>query len=970
MRAVMRGAALALLVVLNGCNCDKPNVNGGGGGGTGGDVGGGTGGDVGGGTGGDVGGGGGTGGSGGTGGMGGTGGTGGTGGGILAKDGGCGLNTCADAGAECGFVGDGCGPVLFCGSCAAPTTCGGGGVANKCGGNSGCVKRTCAGIGATCGPMSDGCGGLLNCGSCALPETCGGGGIASVCGLIGPNVTADGGAVAITCASAGAQCGVIGDGLGGIVTCGGCDAGLCGGGGIPYHCGGGNICVKRTCATADAGCGAVGDGCGGIFSCGSCTAPMTCGGGGQANHCGGGVFCVPRTCTQADATCGQVGDGCGGLIDGGCGTCATGTCGSGGVPNQCGTGGGACVARTCATADAGCGAVGNGCGAILNCGTCASGTCGGGGSPNQCGSPPPCVPKTCAQLNKNCGAVGDGCGGLIAGGCGTCTAPDICGGSGIPSVCGSNIPDGGAACVNLCQKQVACTTGTTTLTGTVYAPTDPALGYGSPDPIPNALVYVPNAPLQPLTLPDGGTPDGGPEVSCDQCSAGVSGSPLVTTYSAVDGTFTLSNVPCGAGVQVPVVIQLGKWRRQVTLSNLTCCAQNMMTADQSRLPRRQFEGSLNDNIPLIAVVTGSADGIENVLPKLGIDEDPVNGQYTVPSGKGRVRFYVDNGFNDPTLLSGGGTVPSAAQLYGDLNEMHEVRHDHHRLRRWRAADAPDERANLETYANRGGRVFASHFAYVWLYGTAVDPNGNNINSPISFTGTATWNPQAGNVPPKQDAYIDISFAQGRHLRRLGAGGGRPGDHLDARRAAHPHPQRASRLRRGHRAGAALGLRPPEHRLRRRDLHQPRLLVRQRHRQRLRRHGEVPQRLHQHQRRLQHRHLRRRRHRGRVRHRLDLRAQDLRAARLHLRRVRQRLRRHARLRLLRGRLHVRRHHHRPVRHGAGHPPPVHLQHAGDGGPRQPVRTRALQRLPRLQPQRRLLPGETAAPLTRRRRCSSS
>ena len=775
MRVVLSGAALALLVVLNGCQCPPTIVNAGGDGGTGGDVGGGggdtgggtggTGGDVGGGSGGDVGGGvGGSAGGGLGGGLGGGagGGTGGTGG-NLATDGGCGLVTCASAGATCGLIGDGCGLLLDCGSCTAPATCGGGGVANACGGNSGCVKRTCAGIGATCGPMSDGCGGLLNCGSCALPETCGGGGIASVCGQSGTNVTTDGGVQGTTCASANAQCGIIGDGLGGILNCGGCDAGLCGGGGVPYHCGGGNVCTRLTCATAGATCGAVGDGCGGILSCGSCAAPMTCGGGGQANQCGGGVFCTPRTCAQAGATCGAVGDGCGGLIDGGCGTCATGSCGASGVPNQCGTGGGACVAKTVAQLDAGCGLIGDGCGGLLDAGTCTTGTCGGGGQPNQCGAPPPCVPKTCAQLNKNCGAVGDGCGGLIAGGCGTCTAPDICGGAGIPSVCGSVIPDGGSACVNLCTKQAQCTTGTTTLVGTVYAPTDPSLGYGSPDPIPNALVYVPNAPLDPLTLPDGGTPDGGVEVSCDQCSAGVSGSPLVTTYSAVDGTFTLSNVPCGVGVNVPVVIQLGKWRRQVTLPNLTCCAQNSMTADQSRLPRRQFEGSLNDNIPLIAVVTGNADGIENVLPKLGIDQVVGDGQYTIPSGKGRVRFYVDNGFNNSTLLTGGGTIPPASQLYGNLNEL--LKYDmiiidcvgQENLR------TTTERANLEAYANRGGRVFASHFAYVWLFGFA-NVGGNCTSSSISFTGTATWAHTTCGMtvadPPNQDAYIDISFGKG------------------------------------------------------------------------------------------------------------------------------------------------------------------------------------------------------------------
>jgi hypothetical protein len=38
--------------------------------------------------------------------------------------------------------------------------------------------------GANCGTLADGCGGLLNCGACTAPDTCGGGGLANVCGSI------------------------------------------------------------------------------------------------------------------------------------------------------------------------------------------------------------------------------------------------------------------------------------------------------------------------------------------------------------------------------------------------------------------------------------------------------------------------------------------------------------------------------------------------------------------------------------------------------------------------------------------------------------------------------------------------------------------------------------------------------------------------------------------------------------------
>jgi hypothetical protein len=45
-----------------------------------------------------------------------------------------------------------------------------------------CTPLTCKAQGFNCGSAGDGCGGLLNCGTCVAPETCGGGGVAEVCG--------------------------------------------------------------------------------------------------------------------------------------------------------------------------------------------------------------------------------------------------------------------------------------------------------------------------------------------------------------------------------------------------------------------------------------------------------------------------------------------------------------------------------------------------------------------------------------------------------------------------------------------------------------------------------------------------------------------------------------------------------------------------------------------------------------------
>ncbi|MHB8418325.1 MAG: IgGFc-binding protein [Myxococcales bacterium] len=333
--------------------------------------------------------------------SGGSAGTGGTGsgtgtgtgtGGSSGGSSGCGLMTCEKAHATCGPIGDGCGGVLQCGSCTPPESCGGGGTPSACGGHSGCVPRSCADAGATCGPVADGCGNLLQCGSCQAPESCGGAGVSNVCGLSGEadggHLLPDGGCARLGCAEQKVSCGPAGDGCGGALDCGGCDAGSCGGGGTPSVCGSlPNPCVAVTCASLKIACGFAGDGCGNLLDCGGCDAG-SCGGGGVAGQCGSPAPCVARSCSSAGATCGWLDDGCGNLIQ--CGSCnSPDVCGGAGIPFVCGDGsgadGGGCVAPTvsCNT-DAGalctdvqsdsnnCGSCGHGCPASF---VCSAGAC-------------------------------------------------------------------------------------------------------------------------------------------------------------------------------------------------------------------------------------------------------------------------------------------------------------------------------------------------------------------------------------------------------------------------------------------------------------------------------------------------------------------------------------------------------------------------------------------------------------------
>jgi hypothetical protein len=139
-----------------------------------------------------------------------------------------------------------------------------------------------------------------------------------------------------------------------------------------------------------------------------------------------GSACVPKTCARLRRNCGRVDNGCGDQIS--CGACAwPETCGGGGVPNVCGgVDGGTCTPTTCAARGKNCGSIDNGCGESLDCGHCPSGSTCGATIANVCSTP--CVPNC---NGRTCGPD------LVCGtSCGTCSAPQTCGGGGVSGKCG------------------------------------------------------------------------------------------------------------------------------------------------------------------------------------------------------------------------------------------------------------------------------------------------------------------------------------------------------------------------------------------------------------------------------------------------------------------------------------------------------------------------------------------------------
>jgi hypothetical protein len=309
----------------------------------------------------------------------------------------CKPRTCSGASANCGYITDNCGGIVFCGVCAAGEHCGSPDVGvNRCGTQT-CTAKQC---GSKCGLISNGCDSVLACDTCTLPQTCGGGGDPEHCGCVPP-----------TCAQAGAECGYLTNPCGGApIQCGECDSGqTCGADGHLNKCGSGT-CQPRPGCVADVDCGTVSDGCDGILTCGDCSVGPC--GASTPHKCG----CPPLDCGYRD--CGKVTDACGASKD--CGSCALpekcgGDASQGitGVPGLC-----TCIPKTCQSLGANCGSgLDDGCGGKLTCGpnTCpnAGETC-GAVTPGVCG-----VECTGDCGSTECGSVKDSCGNDIN--CGDCS---------------------------------------------------------------------------------------------------------------------------------------------------------------------------------------------------------------------------------------------------------------------------------------------------------------------------------------------------------------------------------------------------------------------------------------------------------------------------------------------------------------------------------------------------------------------
>lgn len=300
---------------------------------------------------------------------------------------------------------------------------------------------------------------------------------------------------------------------------------------------------------------------------------------------------------------------------------------------------------------------------------------------------------------------------------------------------------GSDACVGIGCNVEECNPGEETkITGRVLLP-------NATTPMANVDVYVP-ATDPGLVMPG---------ATCAPCAA-LPGNPVVRAKTGVDGTFTLVDVP--SGDNIPLVVQIGKWRRQYTIPMVPACMTTTVPDERIRLPRNRAEGDL----PRIAMTTGSADALECVMLKIGVDLS----EFGTLGGPEAIHMFAPPSGSGANKFAAGPMFANAQQLWGSTAMMMAYDTIIFGCEGQQFANMKPQTAMLAVkgYADGGGRIFASHYQNIWIGGELNVPS----HAPPDWPAIARF---VNGTAPSGDTLIQTNVPGGQEFAewQMGVAGG-------------------------------------------------------------------------------------------------------------------------------------------------------------------------------------------------------
>lgn len=357
-----------------------------------------------------------------------------------------------------------------------------------------------------------------------------------------------------------------------------------------------------------------------------------------------------------------------------------------------------------------------------------------------------CVPDTCAKRGWQCGSIVS-CGQIVH--CAdeglTCDAGEVCvGGKDAPAECKA----GGVEC-EVCGALPTCSgSKKTKLKGRVVTAGRQDANDGNQVGVPNAVVYIlRSADVADLPAINAGVPSDG--ISCDRCEDQDLGPVLVGAVTDAAGRYELEgNIPVDKDFLL--VVKAGKFRRAVkhklpaSAACETTTLSSALPANPTRLPRAMDDG-LAVNIPRIAISTGEIDAMECVFEKMGLAHDEFGNPGADGNATPRVHLYrggANSGSPPGTGAYLDANTPHNSKLYGDLGRIHlydmVVSDCEGGSYDSGGAERTASGQNIVQYVNRGGRLFASHLSFTWLYQNGSQAYSEADPFHTGLNAAATW----------------------------------------------------------------------------------------------------------------------------------------------------------------------------------------------------------------------------------------